>query len=60
MVKNSWILKFGTSDNLLLNKPLKFVTLTVVARSVFLEYGQYCPAILFRWMLVWVINARIR
>ena len=60
MVKNSWKLKFDTNDDLLLNKPLKFATMIIVARSVFLEYGQCCPAILFRWMLVWVINARIR
>ena len=59
MVKNSWKLKFDTSDDLLLNKPLKFATVTIVARSVFLEYGQYYPPSLFRWMLVWVINARI-
>ena len=60
MVKNSWKLKFDTSDDWLLNKPLKFATMTIVARSVFLEYGQCCATSLFRWMLVSVINATMR
>ena len=52
--------KFDSGDDLLLNKPLKFPTMILVARSVFLEYGQYCPPSLFRWMFVSFKNARIR
>ena len=48
MVKNSWKLKFDTSDDWLLNKPLKFATMTIVFRYVFLEYSQYCATSLFR------------
>ena len=34
-------IKFNTDDDLPLNKPLKFPTMTIVVRSVFEEDGKY-------------------
>ena len=36
-------IKFNSDDELLLNKQLKFLSLTVVIRSVFKEDGKYYP-----------------
>ena len=38
-------IKFGTDDNLPLNKPLKLRMLTIIVRSVFEEDGKFCPQI---------------
>ena len=35
--------KFSSNDNLLLNKQLKNLSLTIIVRSVFEEDGKYCP-----------------
>ena len=36
-------IKFNSDDNLLLNKLLKFHSMTIVIRSVFEEDGTICP-----------------
>ena len=35
--------KFGTDENLPLNKPLNLHTLTVIVRSVFEDEGKFYP-----------------
>ena len=37
--------KFDTDDDLLLNKLLKFPTMTIVVRSVFEDDGEFYPQI---------------
>ena len=41
-------IKFSSDDNSLLNKPLKFPTLTIFVRFVFEEDGKYYPQVFFR------------
>ena len=36
-------IKFNSDDNLPLNKPLKFYSMTITLRSVFKEYGKLYP-----------------
>ena len=36
-------IKFSSDDNLALNKQLKFLSVTVIVRSVFEEDGKYYP-----------------
>ena len=38
-------IKFDSDDDLPLNKPLKFPTMTIVVRSVFEDKGKYYPQI---------------
>ena len=38
-------IKFDSDDDLSLNKPLKFLTMTMVVRSVFEEDGKFYPQI---------------
>ena len=38
-------IKFNSDDNLPLNKPSKFPTLTIIVRSAFEEDGTYYPQI---------------
>ena len=38
-------IKFNTGNDLPLNKPSKFTTMTIVVRSVFEEDGKYCPQV---------------
>ena len=38
-------IRFNWDDNLPLNKTLKLHNLTVIARSVFKEYGKYYPQV---------------
>ena len=40
-------IKFDSDDNLLLNKQLKFPTMTIIVRSVFEEDGKFYPQIYF-------------
>ena len=40
-------IKFDSDDNLLLNKQLKFPTMTIIVRSVFEENGKFYPQIYF-------------
>ena len=37
-------IKFNSDDNLHLNKPLKFLSVTIIVRSVF-EDGKYYPQV---------------
>ena len=43
--KNSMKIKFGSDDNLLLNKMLKLHNLTIVVISVFEEENKYYPQV---------------
>ena len=36
-------IKFNSDDNLPLNKPLKFHSVTITIRSVFEEDSKFCP-----------------
>ena len=38
-------IKFNSNDNLPLNKQLKFMSLTIIVRTVFEKDGKYCPQI---------------
>ena len=38
-------IKLNNGDDLLLNKPSKFTTMTIVVRSVFEEDGKQCPQV---------------
>ena len=38
-------IKFDSDDDLPLNKPLKFPTMTIVVRSVFEDKGKYYPQV---------------
>ena len=38
-------IKFNSDDNLLLNKQLKFLSVTIIVRSVFEEDGKYYPPV---------------
>ena len=38
-------IKFNSDDNLPLNKQLKFLSVTIVVRSVFEEDGKYYPQV---------------
>ena len=38
-------IKFSSDDNLPLNKQLKFLSVTIIVRSVFEEDGKYCPQV---------------
>ena len=38
-------IKFNSDDNLPLNKQLKFLSITIIVRSVFEESGKYYPQI---------------
>ena len=38
-------IKFNLDDNLLLNKQLKFLSVTIIVRSVFEEDGKYYPQV---------------
>ena len=38
-------IEFNSNDNLPLNKPLKFPTMTIIVRFVFEEDGKFCPQI---------------
>ena len=40
-------IKFNSDDNWPLNKQLKFLSITVIVRSVFEESGKYYPQIFF-------------
>ena len=40
-------IKFDSDDNLLLNKQLKFPTMTIIVRSAFEEDGKFYPQIYF-------------
>ena len=51
-------IKFNSNDNLPLDKTLKLHNITMIIRSIF-EDGKYYTQVFFRWMLVWIINARI-
>ena len=39
-------IKFSSYDDLPLNKPLNFLNLTIIVRTIFEEYGKYCPQII--------------
>ena len=45
-------IKFNSDDDLPLNKQLKFLSLTIIVRTVFKEDGKYDPQIFFRWVFV--------
>ena len=47
MWKDFLKIKFDSDDNLLLNKKLKFPTMTIIVRSVFEEDGKFYPQIYF-------------
>ena len=47
MWKDFMKIKFDSDDNLLLNKKLKFPTMTIIVRSVFEEDGKFYPQIYF-------------
>ena len=51
--------RFNSDDKLPLDKTLKLRNTTIIIRSVFEEDGKYYPQGFFRWMFVWIINARI-
>ena len=38
-------IKFDSDDKLPLNKPLKYLTMTIVARSVFEDEGKFYPQV---------------
>ena len=38
-------IKFNSDDDLFLNKQLKFLSLTIIVRTVFEEDGKYYPQI---------------
>ena len=38
-------IKFNTDDDILLNKQLKFLTVTVIIRGVFEKDGKYYPQV---------------
>ena len=38
-------INFDSGDDLLMNKPLKFPTITIVARSVFKDEGKFYPQV---------------
>ena len=38
-------IKFNSDDNLPLNKQLKFLSVTIIVRSVFEEDGKYYPQV---------------
>ena len=38
-------IKFNSDDNLPLNKQLEFLSVTIIVRSVFEEYGKYYPQV---------------
>ena len=43
--KDYMSIKFNSDDNLLLNKQLKFLSVTIIVRSVFEEDGKYYPPV---------------
>ena len=52
-------IRFESDDNSPLNKILKFQKLTIVVKSVFQEDKKILSTSSFRWMFVWIINARV-
>ena len=44
-------IKFDSDDDLPLNKPLKFHSMTITIRSVFEEYGKFYPQVLLDYTL---------
>ena len=53
--KNHARIKVDTDDDLLLNKPLKFQTLTIIIRC-FSRGWKIVFTDLFRWVFVWIIK----
>ena len=49
--KYNMTIKFDSDDNLPLNKPLKFHSMTITIRSVFEEYGKFYPQVLLDYTL---------
>ena len=45
--KNYMKIKFNSDDDLTLNKQLKFMSLTIIVRSVFEDDGKYYPQFFF-------------
>ena len=52
-------IRFESDDNSPLNKILKFQKLTIVVKYVFQEDKKILSTSSFRWMFVWIINARV-
>ena len=44
--------KFNSDDDLSLNKPLQFHTMTIIIRSLFEEDGKLYPQVFFRQLFV--------
>ena len=44
-IKDYMKIKFNSDDNLPLNKPLKFLTVTIIVRIFFEENGKYYPQV---------------
>ena len=38
-------IEFHSDDDLSLNKPLKFLTMTIIVRSLFKGYGKFYPQV---------------
>ena len=53
-------IKFNSDDELSLNKPLKFPTLTIIIRSVFEEGGKLYPQVYLDECFMSYKNAAIR
>ena len=45
MMKILWKLNFDTDDDLSLNKPLTFLIMTIVVRSIFEDEGKFYPQV---------------
>ena len=58
--KNCARIGVNTDDDVPLNKPLKFLMLTIIIRCIFSRERKIMSAYAFRWMVIWVsINATI-
>ena len=49
--KYNMTIKFDSDDDLPLNKPLKFHSMTITIRSVFEEYGKFYAQVLLDYTL---------
>ena len=58
-MKNIWKSDFNQDDHLPLNEILKLYNLTIIVRSVFSRRQKVLSTSFFRWMFVWIINARV-
>ena len=57
-IKFDWV-KFDSDEKLPLSKVLSIHIMRIVIRSVFQEDKKYYAQVIFRWMFVWILNARI-